>query len=159
MSRKKLSVREKVNDYRDVSNFSQLFEKHCLIFDSELKSLHSACKRMYDILDASYQRYCRHRSLEVNPSVAQYYEFKDLCGKYPQLCYNFAFNDVRISITHFKKDYTVSIVGYDVPERYSFCKIPWSNFYGRFEKIEDCFDLFKSIVIDCLDEVINNVLF
>lgn len=155
----KKTKKELLDDWSSLTNFSGMFEKGTLIFDGELRSLHEAAKRMYDIIDQSYQRFCRHRALEVNPSLIKYWEMKELSSKYPQISHTFRWKGTEISLARFKDDFTVVVIGWDPPTDVSVTHIPFSDCYGRFEKLEDAFDTFSYCVHTFLDLEVQNGLF
>lgn len=154
-----MSTQELLSEWNAISNFSAMFDKHCLIFDAELKSLHEASKRVYDILHNAYMRFERHRSLECSKSTLQYWEMKDLDSRFPQIFHCFKFGDVSISITKYKDNYTVCILGYKPDNDILSHHVAWTDFYGLFPKLEDAFDLFATVVHNFLDYEVQNGLF
>lgn len=150
---------ELLKDWNAISNFSGMFDKHCLIFDAELKSLHEACKRVYDIVHNAYMRFERHRALECSKSTLQYWELKDLDTRFPQVSHSFRFSDVSVTITKYQDDYTVCILGFKPDDNVLIHNIAWTDFYGRFEKLEDAFDLFSYVVHSYLDHEVQHGLF
>lgn len=95
-----------------------LLDKHCLFFDSELKSVMKCVTTLNDICKRVYKRFERRETIQIAPSVARYVEFDNELQRYPHLLFNFTSKNVRICICKIKRLYHILCINWK-PSRVS----------------------------------------
>ena len=127
-------------DYSSTPLLIDLLDKHCLFFDSELKTVVKSVKILNDICKRVYKRFERRETIQIAPSVARYVEFDNEINRFPHLLFNFTAKKVRICICKIRDSFHILCINF-VPKTSVMRRAmqrSWTDerLYGEWSKVE-----------------------
>lgn len=120
-----------------------------LFADYDMTKCFNLIKQLFDIFKRAKKRFDRRDSLQVSPTVSQFFQSVKDSEDYPYILNDFRYNGTRICICQNKKHYYVYASGIDKDtanffKDYKNYSMP--NFYGDFPSVGLAQGLFLTMV-------------
>lgn len=93
-------------------NSDVMHESDCVYYDKELRILSRNFKECYNILKDIEKRADRKETVQISKSLFDYVELSKAVEKFPQIKYDFKFDDVRVYISKINNCFVVNVVGF-----------------------------------------------